>query len=55
MSVGPIDWHALVDEAVRRRKAEGLSQRALAALASLLSPNIPGLKAATSLHGQSVH
>lgn len=30
MTEWPIDWRAVVDEAIRRRKREGLSQRTLA-------------------------
>ncbi|URW75903.1 helix-turn-helix domain-containing protein [Sphingomonas donggukensis] len=35
-----IDWRATVDEAIRRRKAEGLSQRALASLAGVSVPTV---------------
>jgi len=35
-----IDWRAVVDEAVRRRKADGLSQRDLAALAGVSAPTV---------------
>lgn len=35
-----IDWRAVVDEAIKRRKAEGLSQRALAALAGVSVPTV---------------
>ena len=38
MTDWPIDWHATVDEAIRRRKEEGLSQRSLAALAGVSLP-----------------
>lgn len=38
--ISPLDWSALVEEAVRRRKAEGLSQRALAALAGVSAPTV---------------
>lgn len=40
MSDWPIDWRATVDEAIRRRKAEGLSQRSLAALAGVSVPTV---------------
>ncbi|WP_430414031.1 helix-turn-helix domain-containing protein [Parasphingorhabdus sp.] len=40
MSEWPIDWRALVDEAIRRRKREGLSQRSLAALAGVSTPTV---------------
>ncbi len=36
----PIDWREVVDEALRRRKAEGLTQRALAALAGVSLPTV---------------
>ena len=35
-----INWPALVAEAIRRRKAEGLSQRDLAALAGVSLPTV---------------
>ncbi|SLK11550.1 helix-turn-helix domain-containing protein [Novosphingobium mathurense] len=35
-----IDWRATVDEAIRRRKEEGLSQRSLAALAGVSLPTV---------------
>ena len=35
-----MDWRALVDEAIRRRKAEKLTQREHAALASVSIPTI---------------
>ena len=38
--LGPLDWQALVDEARRRRKAEGMSQREHAALAGVSVPTI---------------
>jgi transcriptional regulator with XRE-family HTH domain len=40
MSEWPLDWRALVDEAVRRRKEEGLTQRSLAALAGVSVPTV---------------
>ena len=40
MTDWPIDWHATVDEAIRRRKEEGLSQRSLAALAGVSLPTV---------------
>lgn len=40
MSDWPIDWRAVVDEAVRRRKDEGLTQRSLAALAGVSVPTV---------------
>jgi transcriptional regulator with XRE-family HTH domain len=40
MSSGPLNWPALIEEALRRRKAEGLSQRSLAALAGVSVPTI---------------
>lgn len=36
----PIDWRQVVDEAVRRRKADGLTQRDLAALAGVSLPTV---------------
>jgi transcriptional regulator with XRE-family HTH domain len=36
----PIDWRAVVNEAIRRRKEEGLSQRDLAALAGVSAPTV---------------
>ena len=38
MTEWPIDWRAVVDEAVRRRKAESLTQSDLAALAGVSRP-----------------
>jgi transcriptional regulator with XRE-family HTH domain len=38
--VAPLNWRALVDEAIRRRKAEKLTQREHAALASVSVPTI---------------
>jgi transcriptional regulator with XRE-family HTH domain len=38
--IAPIDWRTLVDEAIRRRKAEKLTQRDHAALASVSVPTI---------------
>ena len=40
MSSAPLDWQALVDEAVRRRKAEGHTQKSLAALAGVSLPTV---------------
>ncbi|MBT2246890.1 helix-turn-helix domain-containing protein [Sphingobium sp. BHU LFT2] len=40
MSDWPIDWRGVVGEAVRRRKREGLSQRALADLAGVSAPTV---------------
>lgn len=40
MTEWPIDWRAVVDEAIRRRKREGLSQRALAELAGVSPPTV---------------
>lgn len=40
MSEWPIDWRALVGEAIRRRKSEGLTQRSLAALAGVSVPTV---------------
>lgn len=40
MTEWPIDWRAVVDEAVRRRKREGLSQRTLAELAGVSAPTV---------------
>ena len=40
MSEWPLDWRALVDEATRRRKAEGLTQKDLAALAGVSPPTV---------------
>lgn len=36
----PIDWREVVDEALRRRKADGLTQRDLAALAGVSLPTV---------------
>jgi transcriptional regulator with XRE-family HTH domain len=44
MSEWPLDWRALVEEAIRRRKAEGLSQRGLAALAGVSVPTVNGFE-----------
>ena len=38
--IAPLDWPALVDEAVRRRKAEKMTQKEHAALASVSIPTI---------------
>ncbi|WP_116091768.1 helix-turn-helix domain-containing protein [Sphingomonas crusticola] len=40
MSDWPIDWRAVVDEAVKRRKQEGFTQRTLAALAGVSVPTV---------------
>ena len=40
MTTFPIDWRDVVGEAVRRRKAEGLTQRSLAALAGVSVPTV---------------
>ncbi len=40
MTTLPIDWRAVVDEAIRRRKDDGLSQRDLAALAGVSLPTV---------------
>lgn len=40
MTDWPIDWRATVDEAIRRRKEEGLSQRSLASLAGVSLPTV---------------
>lgn len=40
MSAWPINWRALVAEAIRRRKSEGLTQRSLAALAGVSAPTV---------------
>ena len=40
--LAPLDWPALVDEALRRRKEEGLTQREHAALAGVSVPTIAG-------------
>ncbi len=40
MTEWPIDWRAVVDEAVRRRKQEGLTQAALATLAGVSRPTL---------------
>lgn len=40
MSEWPLDWRALVDEAIRRRKADGLTQKDLAALAGVSPPTV---------------
>jgi transcriptional regulator with XRE-family HTH domain len=50
MTEGPIDWQAVVDEAIRRRKQDGLSQRDLAALAGVSVPTVNSFeKGETSL------
>jgi transcriptional regulator with XRE-family HTH domain len=40
MNAALLNWPTLVEEAIRRRKAEGLSQRALAALAGVSVPTV---------------
>lgn len=40
MSDWPIDWRAVVGEAIRRRKREGLSQRSLADIAGVSTPTV---------------
>lgn len=40
MTQGPIDWREVTDEAVRRRKREGLTQAALASLAGVSRPTV---------------
>ena len=35
-----LNWHAIVQEAIRRRRAEKLSQRALAAIAGVTHPTL---------------
>jgi transcriptional regulator with XRE-family HTH domain len=40
MTSWPLDWCELVNEAIRRRRAEGLTQRALAALAGVSAPTV---------------
>jgi len=40
MTDWPINWRAVVDEAVRRRKTEGLTQAGLAALAGVSRPTV---------------
>lgn len=40
MTQWPLDWRELVDEAARRRKAEGLTQKSLAALAGVSVPTV---------------
>lgn len=40
MSRTALNWSVLVEEAIRRRKAEGLSQRSLAALAGVSVPTV---------------
>jgi len=40
MNSAPLDWQAIVDEAVRRRKAEGHTQKSLAALAGVSLPTV---------------
>lgn len=44
MTEWPIDWRAVVDEAVRRRKREGLTQAGLAALAGVSRPTVVSLE-----------
>lgn len=40
MTNWPLDWRELLDEAVRRRRQEGLTQRSLAALAGVSPPTV---------------
>lgn len=40
MTDWPLDWQALVDEAVRRRKEEGHTQKSLAAIAGVSMPTV---------------
>lgn len=40
MSIWPLDWSKLVDEAVHRRKAEGHTQKSLAAVAGVSVPTV---------------
>lgn len=40
MTEWPIDWRVVVDEAIRRRKREGLTQRSLAELAGVSVPTV---------------
>jgi transcriptional regulator with XRE-family HTH domain len=40
MTDWPIDWRVVVDEAIRRRKRDGLSQRSLAELAGVSLPTV---------------
>ena len=40
MTEWPINWRDVVDEAIRRRKADGLTQRSLAALAGVSLPTV---------------
>ncbi|MBK6413362.1 helix-turn-helix domain-containing protein [Sphingopyxis sp.] len=40
MTEWPLDWQGLVDEAVRRRKEEGHTQKSLAALAGVSMPTV---------------
>jgi transcriptional regulator with XRE-family HTH domain len=50
MTAGPIDWRAVVDEAIWRRKQDGLSQRDFAALAGVSVPTLNSFeKGETSL------
>lgn len=40
MTPWPLDWRELVNEAIRRRRVEGLTQRSLAALAGVSTPTV---------------
>jgi transcriptional regulator with XRE-family HTH domain len=42
--ISPLNWTSFVDEALRRRKAEGLTQREHAALANVSIPTIAGFE-----------
>ena len=44
-SLAPLNWDALVAEALRRRKAERLTQREHAALANVSVPTIATIRA----------
>src|SRR3546814_16793563 len=44
MTEWPLDWQGLVDEAVRRRKEEGHTQKSLAALAGVSVPTVNALE-----------
>jgi transcriptional regulator with XRE-family HTH domain len=55
MNTALLNWPSLVDEAIRRRKVEGLSQRTLAALAEVSVPTVNAFeKGSTKLRLDSV-
>jgi len=44
MTLYPIDWTAVVDEAIKRRKREGLTQAELAAISGVSTPTVRALE-----------